>query len=445
MMKNRVLNTIKKHNLINKGDKVLIALSGGSDSVSLLHLLNDLKDVIGFEIYTCHLNHSIRDEADDDCEFVKKLSTNLGIECFTKKLDIKGIAKQEKISEELAGRKERYEFFDEISKKYNINLIATAHNKNDVAETILMHIIRGSGIDGMCGIAYKRGNIIRPLLDIEKSDIEKYCEKNDYKFVIDKTNSQSIYTRNKIRLELIPEICEKYNPSFIDTLVKNSENIRSESEYMKCEAKKIYNKVKEGKKINIDKLKTLHIAMVRRIILMMYNDYTKSDKNMQSVHVESIVKLVMSGKSGTFVNIDNNIKCVSESGWIYFVSDISKKKEFQYKLELNKEIFVKEIDSFVLLKEWDGTGEKFFFDNCENIFIRNRKNGDIFYPVGMNGKKKISDFFTDKKIPLSERNNIPIISCDNEIAWIVGMRKDRRFIKGENAYTILINKRGGLF
>ena len=440
MMKNRVLNTIKKHNLINKGDRVLIALSGGSDSVSLLHILNELKAVIGFEIYTCHLNHSIREEADDDCKFVKELSESLGIECFTKKSDIKGIAKKEKISEELAGRNERYNFFDEISKKYNINLIATAHNKNDVAETILMHIIRGSGIDGMSGIAYKRGNIIRPLLDIEKSDIEKYCEDNNYKYVIDKTNNQNIYTRNKIRLELIPEICEEYNPSFIDTLVKNAEIIRSESEYMKCEAEKLYNKVRKGGKIDVDKLKVLHIAMIRRIVLMMYNDYTKSDKNMQSVHVESIVRLVMSGKSGTFVNVDNNIKCVSESGWIYFVSNDCKKKDYQYKLELDNEIFIKEIGKIVLLQEWNGTGEKFFFNSCENIFVRNRRNGDVFYPVGMSGKKKLSDYFTDKKIPLSERNIIPIITCDEEIVWITGMRKDRRFINGEKAYTILIKE-----
>lgn len=439
-MKNTVINTIKTHNLIYSGAKVMTALSGGSDSVCLLHILNDIKQMFGFELFACHLNHSIREEADSDSIFVQELCKNMGIKCFVKKADIKKLAKEQKISEELAGRNERYAFFDEISKEYNIDYIATAHNKNDAAETVLMHIIRGSGIDGMTGIAYKRGNIIRPLLDAEKKDIEKYCYDNKYEFVVDKTNSQSIYTRNKIRLELIPEICSGFNPAFVNTIVKNAALIRDDAEYLNCEAERLYNKISVDGKLNIDKLKTLHISMLRRIILIMHCKYFGNNINMQSVHVESIVRLIESGKSGKSVNIGNKTKCVTESGYIYLKRSEKENLDFSYKIELNKKTFVPECGISITLKEWNGEGEKFSFESAENIIVRNRRKGDIFYPVGMSGKKKLSDYLTDLKIPLSERDKIPIITADDELVWIIGKRRDRRFKEGKKNYAFIIEQ-----
>lgn len=437
-MKNTVIKTIRTHNLIQKNSKVMVALSGGSDSVCLLHILNDIKDTFGFELYACHMNHSIRKEADDDCRFVTDLCEKLGIVCFIKKVDIKAVAREKKISEELAGRNERYSFFKDISEKNNIDIIATAHNKNDAAETILMHIIRGCGIDGMKGIAYKRDNIIRPLLDAEKSDIEKYCKDNGYDFVIDKTNSQSIYTRNKIRLELIPEICRNFNPAFINTVVKNAEIIKDDAEYLNGQAEKAYNRAYAGNGLMIDKLKTLHISVLRRVVLIMYNKYFGNTVNMQSVHVESIVRLIKNGQSGKSVNIDNNTKCIIESGKVFLTSSQKTENHYEYKLELNQKIYIKECGISVTLKEWEGNGEKFYFEDTDCIYVRNRKKGDIFYPVGMTGKKKLSDYFTDEKIPLSERNKIPLIIYNNDLVWIVKKRRDRRFTKGDKAYMFVI-------
>lgn len=437
-MKNIVKNTIKKHNLIKKNDKVLIALSGGSDSVCLLHILNDLKASMGFEIFACHLNHSIREEADNDCRFAGELCKKLGITFFARKTDIKKTARENKISEELAGRNERYAFFEEISREYGINLIATAHNKNDVAETVLMHIIRGCGIDGLKGIAYKRGKIIRPLLDAEKKDIEAYCVKNGYKFVVDKTNNQDIYTRNKIRLDLIPAICRDFNPAFTDTIVKNAENIRDDAEFLNDEALKCYNAVSNGEKVSVLKLKSLPKAMIKRVILIMHEKYFGDNKNMQSCHVESILGLIENGKSGKSVNIDNNTKCVCESGWIYLKPNYEATEEYEYSLNLDEKVHIKECGISVTLKKWTGTGDRFRFDENDVIFVRNRRRGDVFYPVGMTGKKKLSDYFTDEKIPLSERNKIPIIMCNENIVYIAGRRKDRRFADKDGAYTFLI-------
>ncbi len=438
-MKETVIHTIRKHNLIPKNSKVLLALSGGSDSVCLLHILNDLKIMFDFELYACHLNHSIRSEADEDCRFVESLCQSLGVEFFAKKVDIKAIAKSQKISEELAGRNERYDFFEEVLKKREIDLIATAHNKNDSAETILMHIIRGSGIDGLTGIAYQRGNIIRPLLDCLKCDIEKYCEDNKYSFVVDKTNNQSIYTRNKIRLELIPQICKGFNPSFISTIVKNADLIRDDADYLGSEAERIYSELEENGRLNIVKLKTLHPAMQRRIILIMYKRYFGNTINMQSVHVESIMGLIRSGHSGKSVNICKNTRCVLEFGSIFFKENKDDKSEYSYRIELDTPLYIPEAGMSITLKNWEGVGEKFFFEDIKKLCVRNRRQGDVFYPEKMKGRKKLSDYFTDRKIPGDVRNILPIITYNDEIVWIVGKRRDRRFLAGEKAYTFILD------
>ena len=434
----KVLKTIKVHNLISSGDRVLLALSGGSDSVCLLYVLNELKGVIGFELFACHLNHSIRNEADGDEEFVKKLCEGLGIECFTKKVDIPHLAKENKISEELCGREERYKFFDELLTLNNLNLIATAHNRNDVAETVLMHLIRGAGIDGLTGIKYKRDNIIRPLLDAKKEEIEKYCQDNNIEFRIDKTNNDTVYTRNRIRHELLPVICEKFNPSFLDVLASNSENIAFDADYIQNEAEKAFEELVG--KLKIDRLQKLHPAILRRVIIKCIKDRIGAEQNIQNIYIDSIAELIKKGKSGSSLNIGNNIKCIIESGVLVFKNSSEKKIEYSYPLTLNEKVLVCEAGISVILKEWSGDGEKFYFDQTDNLTIRNKRIGDCFYPKGMTGKKKLSDYFTDAKVPLSERELQPIIFSGNELVWIVGKRRDRRFLEGKKAYTFIINQ-----
>ena len=301
-----------------------------------------------------------------------------------------------------------------------------------------MHFMRGSGIDGLRGIDYKRDNIIRPLLDVEKKDIEKYCTDNGFGFVFDKTNNESIYTRNKIRLELIPQICKGFNPSFVRTITANAGIIADDSEYLNCEALKLYNEISKGNKLNASSLKSLHISMQRRVVMIMYKNYTGSALNMQAVHLESIIGLVKNGISGQSVNISNNTKCVLESGYIYFKASEEEPSGFSYELKLNERSYIPECNFYITLKEWEPGNQKFFMDISKGVFVRSRKKGDIFYPVGMSGKKKLSDYFTDSKIPLSERDSVPIITLGEDIVWVVDKRRDRRFTKGDKAYTFSI-------
>ena len=205
MLKEEVLKTIKDNNLINEGDKIVIGVSGGPDSICLLHLLNNLTNTLKITIYVAHINHSIREVADMETKYVQDFCKKIGVECFVKKEDILSLAKKQKKGTEEVGRQVRYSFFDEILEKTNSNKIATAHNSNDRAETVILNILRGSGISGLKGIeAIRDQKYIRPLINTDRESIEKYCEENNLEPKIDETNKENIYTRNKVRNVLIP-------------------------------------------------------------------------------------------------------------------------------------------------------------------------------------------------------------------------------------------------
>lgn len=239
-MKNKVLNTIKKYNLIQENDKIVIGVSGGPDSMCLLHILNGLKEKLNFEIVVAHINHMIRKEAEEETQYVKNFCDKLGINCYIKRIDVIDKSNKEKIGTEEAGRKARYDFFEEVLNIVNANKIATAHNENDNAETVLMNIFRGAGTSGLKGIEPIRDNkYIRPIIECERSEIEEYCRVNKLQPKIDKTNFENVYTRNKIRNVLIPEIKKEFNPNIIESLNKLSILSRQENNFIQEYAKNI--------------------------------------------------------------------------------------------------------------------------------------------------------------------------------------------------------------
>ncbi|HLR36336.1 MAG TPA: tRNA lysidine(34) synthetase TilS, partial [Tissierellales bacterium] len=212
-MEGKVLETIRNYNLIDEGDQVVIGVSGGPDSMALLYILLDIKKVIPFNIYVAHVNHGVRGEAaNKDEEFVRNICKDLNFPFYSIKVNMYEYAKDHNMTGEEAGRKLRYDFFKKVLKKHGRGKIAVAHNKNDQAETLIMRFMRGTGIDGLKGIPYKRGNIIRPLLEINRDEIEAYIGENKIDTRLDKTNLEPIYNRNKIRLELMPYIEENFNP-----------------------------------------------------------------------------------------------------------------------------------------------------------------------------------------------------------------------------------------
>ena len=274
MFEDLVLETINKYSMISKGDKVIVAVSGGPDSMALLNALINLKEKLGCSLYVAHVNHMIREVADSETEYVQEFCKSRGIECFVKKVDVISLANEKKIGTEEAGRNVRYEFFDEIFNKINADKIAIAHNANDNAETVLMNVLRGSGISGLRGIEPVRDNkFIRPLIEIERTDIEKYCEEKTLNPKFDESNKDNTYTRNKIRNVLIPFLKEEFNPSIVEGLNRLSDLASKENKYVENIVNEEYLKIllsNENNKIvlNLKEFNVLDNFIKGKIILL---------------------------------------------------------------------------------------------------------------------------------------------------------------------------------
>ena len=289
----KVESIIEKYEMIYEGDRIVAGVSGGPDSMCMLHILLRLKDKYNLSIFVAHLNHQFRGkEADDDAEYVKHICEEWGIPVFIKVFDVPAYAKETGLSAEEAGREIRYKLYDEVAKKVNGEKIAVAHNMNDHVETILMNLLRGSGIEGLKGIEAVRDRIIRPLINVERDEIEEYCWMNGISPRIDKTNLQPIYGRNKIRLELIPYIKNNYNPNIMSTLYRFSDIAFLENDYMDKEAENLFFEVasnyKNSIKYNIDKLVKLHPALQRRVIRIGLGKILGNLKGIEYKHIEEI-------------------------------------------------------------------------------------------------------------------------------------------------------------
>ena len=322
-MKNKVIDTIKKYNLIQEGDKIVLGVSGGPDSISMLNILNEIKEEYKIEIYVAHINHMIREEAEDDERYVQQYCEEKGIQFFLKRIDIQQIANNNKIGTEEAGRNVRYDFFNEVMQKVGANKIAIAHNKNDKIETIIMNLLRGSGISGLKGIEPIRvGKYIRPLIECERQEIEQYCEKELLDPRIDKTNFQNDYTRNKIRNIVIPYIKNEFNPNIIETMDRLSQVATDEGNYIDSQASKIYEKIlvernKEQITLKLKEFNEQEKVIKSRIILLAIKEIMGSTQRIEKVHIEDIIKLCGNNVGNKFLTPNKNIKILIKDKSIY--------------------------------------------------------------------------------------------------------------------------------
>lgn len=331
-MLNKILNTINKYNLIQKGDKIVIGVSGGPDSMCLLDSLYCLKEKLGIEIFVAHINHMIREEADEETEYVKEYCKNKNIKCYVKKADVEKLAKEQKLGTEEMGRKIRYEFFNEVAQKENANKIATAHNLNDNVETVLMNILRGSGISGLKGIeiSRKETNIeyIRPIRECERQEIEKYCEEQNLEPRIDKTNFESIYNRNKIRNEIIPYLKKEFNPNVLEGINRLSNIAREEEEYFDKVIAKEYEELKIGENekeviLDLKEFNKLEKVIKSRIILYTINKTNGNVQGIGKIHIEDIIKLCENNIGNKYLTPNKNIKIFVKKGKIFFMGKMN--------------------------------------------------------------------------------------------------------------------------
>jgi tRNA(Ile)-lysidine synthase len=329
-MKEKVLNTIKKFNLIENGDKLVLGVSGGPDSICMLNILNDIKNDkilhMDFDIIVAHVNHMIREEAKDDEVFVKEYCEKINVEFYSKSIDVQKIANNDKIGTEEAGRNARYEFFDEILQKTNSNKIAIAHNKNDKVETIIMNVLRGSGISGLKGIEpIKNNKYIRPLIECERSEIEEYCKNKNIKPRIDKTNFENIYTRNKTRNVVIPYIKQEFNPNIIQTIDRLSDLVKEEDEYLEKLVEQTYKEIIIEEKpkefvMDLKKFNKQEKVIKSRILLYTISKILGSTKGIEKIHIEDVIKMCSNNIGNKYLTPNKNIKILIKNHNIYFIN-----------------------------------------------------------------------------------------------------------------------------
>lgn len=332
MLEEKVLNTINKYNMINNGNKVVIGVSGGPDSMTLLNILNNLKEKLNIEIYVAHINHMIRKEADEETKFVQEFCNKIGVKFYLKKIDVESEAKKLKIGTEEAGRNIRYEFFNEVLDKVKGNKIATAHNSNDNAETVLMNIIRGTSVSGLKGIEKVRENkYIRPIIECNRSEIEEYCKEQRLDPKYDKTNLENIYTRNKIRNLLIPFIEKEFNPNIIEGINRLSNIAYEEEEYINKIVKKEFKRLlicvnkdeKECKNeiiLNMKEFNLLDNVIKSKLVLYTISKVAGSATGIEKVHVDDIIKLCKNNIGNKFLIPKKGIKVYVKKGKIFFIA-----------------------------------------------------------------------------------------------------------------------------
>lgn len=324
ILEQKFLDTIKKNNLIQEGDKIVIGVSGGPDSITLLTCLNKYKEKGKYEIVVAHINHLIRKDSTEDEKFVENVCKEMEIKCYIKREDILKIAKETKRGTEEVGRKIRYDFFDEVAKKEKANKIAIAHNMNDNAETILLNLIRGCGLSGLEGIGAKEYNkYIRPLIDCKREEIEAYCSKYKLNPRIDSTNKENIYKRNKIRNELLPYLKE-LNPNIIQNLSRLSKIVKNEKEYINSETKKVYNKITKqslGKiEMELKDFQKLNTALKENLVIYAITKLLGDARNVEKVNIDDIIEMADKNIGNKYMEINKNLKILIKNKKIIFTS-----------------------------------------------------------------------------------------------------------------------------
>jgi len=434
----KVIKFILDKNLLENNDRVLIALSGGPDSVFLLEFLIKYKRRFNIEIAAFHLNHNLRGkESTGDVEFCKTLALNKNIPFFYSSKNIHLYAKRKSLSIEEAGREMRYKELFKIASSKRCNKIATAHNADDNTETVLLNLIKGTGLKGLSGIPIRRDMIIRPLLSLSKKEILNYNEEKELEFKTDSSNFENNYQRNYIRNIVIPLIKNKINPQFDSAVLKTSEIVKNASTFLD---EHINNLVKEATRIKEHKL-IIDLTKQNLIDPRLFGEFTKvAVKNCFSEELEYInvadLEKLKSKQSGKMIELSKNLIAVRERDSIIIyknvlqknVSGVTRIKIGEKKLIGKKSISLSRSNGTKISLTKSNKKEYIDADKIQNGFlIRRWEKGDRFYPLGMRHSKKVSDFLNEQKIAPHKKSEQLVVTNSGNIVWIVGIRIDERY------------------
>lgn len=420
-MNNKVLKTVKKYNMLSKGDRVLIGVSGGADSIALLEFFVSVKEKYDLDICVAHIEHGIRGEDSvNDAEFVKNYCKKLGVNFYLKAIDAPNLAKKAKMGVEEYSRMARYDFFNTIE----CDKIATAHNLTDNIETLLFRLARGTGLKGACSIPAVRGKIIRPFIEVSSGEIRKWCNDNNIPYRVDCTNSDSAYSRNLIRLEILP-LFEKLNANYQDNIENFISDVNEDYAFIDDYVKSIYPVIVKNNEIDLTKLNELDLSIKKRILIMFFDE---NGYSLSRIHLQSVIDITLkSGKS----QIKENVFAISAKGKIRIAkfNDLNKKDEFVTKILNIDEFKDKNID---------------FYCDCDkivgNIIIRAKQAGDRIKPAGRNVSKTLKKLFNESAYPIEKRDKKIVVCDDFGIVGVIGLCADERVKVDSNTAKILTIK-----
>jgi tRNA(Ile)-lysidine synthase len=446
----KVLRFIDGNKLILKNENVLVALSGGADSVFALYFLNKFKRRLGITISAVHLNHSLREfDADSDEKYCEEFCRSLNINLFKRKISIAAISKKNKTSLEETGRVERYKYFSELSKEFKFDKVVTAHHKDDNAETILLNLFRGTGIHGYSGIPFRRGNVVRPILVLSKKEILTYLNKYKISFMTDVTNFSDVHIRNIIRNQIIPLVEGKINPQWSNSLFTSSQIVNSyleliDKRFLSRLRKKLICERDDSLYINVEELKKEEKFLITELFRKSISD--KFLIELSFIDSEKIFELGISDKAGKMISLKENIVAIRNQTELEIFKHKKKIKQ-KVKIKVGESVqFEDGIITIITSKR----NNKIFNRNKTNkveyidgdlikggFELRTWEDGDYFYPLGMEQKKKISDLLTDSKVKSSQKKNVHVLINKKRIVWVVGYRISNLFKLTKETKNIL--------
>lgn len=458
-MINKIIHTIEKYNLLEKGERVVVALSGGPDSTALLAVLVKIAREMDLTLIVAHFNHGLRGrESNADEKFSRDLAKKMGLFFCSGKMDKKSNKKG--ISPEDFYRRQRYNFLDKVAKDNRAQKIALGHNLQDQAETVLLNLLRGSGLEGLKGFLPKRdGKFIRPLMETSRQKIISFLDKSGISYCQDSSNKNMMYLRNQIRGELIPYLKEKYNPKIEENLARMAEILRTEDEFIQKQVAEAFRSpfVQSSQNrvlLKIDFLNKLSPAIRLRLFKTILEDLSPQKNGITFLHVKSMDDLTKKSESGKKVVLPLKIEARREYDNLILERKTTRLKQdkYEYIMNIPGAVYIKEknltVKAKVLKKRnVDLDSKNIIYLDWDKIkrpvIIRNRRDGDWFQPLGMTGRQKIKDYFIDHKIPVLERDKIMLLVDKLSVICIENMHlNDRVKITSETKNVLKLDITG---
>jgi tRNA(Ile)-lysidine synthase len=454
MLLTKVKETIRKYALLNSGDRVLVAVSGGPDSVCLLGVLQTLVKDLDLTLHVAHLDHMFRGkESANEALFVSELAKKFGIPTTNEKVDVPAYCRERGLSPQEGAREVRYDFLKRVAKTTDSSHIATGHTANDQAETFLMRLIRGAGASGLSAIPPLRENIIRPLIDITREEVLDYLKITGLAFVTDPSNTKPVYTRNRIRMEVLP-VLQRFNPRIVTTLAAAAGQLRDEDEAVEGYCTTLADSILVQKENTVfvkrNEFNTLPPAFRRRLLKKASDLAGVESSGLSRIQIDEAIMFMAAARTGRTMNLLARLTIGREYDR-FVISAQSGTDDFSHEImipgvtvisELRMEIETLVTDRLTDEQEdinyvWQAL---FDYDKIGSVLtLRSRYPGDWFCPTGMSGRsKKIQDYFVDEKVPRRKRDRVPLLCSGEDILWIVGLRTDERRLPGPATKRVLV-------